>query len=115
MATYHQSMAVPMPQSTPVNGSRWQVVTLLLPYLSEYKWRVAIALTLLIDAKLANVGVPLVLKAVVDSLDPTRAVLVLPLALLVGYGLLRLSTTLFAELGTSCLCALRRERSAVLH
>ena len=98
MATYHQSMAVPMPQSTPVNGSRWQVVTLLLPYLSEYKWRVAIALTLLIGAKLANVGVPLVLKAVVDSLDPTRAVLVLPLALLVGYGLLRLSTTLFAEL-----------------
>ena len=41
---------------------------------------------------------PLVLKDIVDALDPTQAVLVLPLALLVAYGVLRLSTTLFAEL-----------------
>ena len=71
---------------------------MLLPYLWEYKWRVAVALVFLVTAKLANVGVPLVLKEVVDSLTPAQAVLALPLALLVAYGALRLSTTLFAEL-----------------
>ena len=71
---------------------------MLLPYLWEYKWRVAVALVFLVTAKLANVAVPLVLKEVVDSLTPTQAVLALPLALLVAYGALRLSTTLFAEL-----------------
>ena len=76
----------------------WRVVPMLLPYLWEYKWRVAVALAFLVTAKLANVGVPLVLKEVVDGLDPAQAVLALPLALLVAYGLLRLSTTLFAEL-----------------
>jgi ABC-type transport system involved in Fe-S cluster assembly fused permease/ATPase subunit len=76
----------------------WRVVPMLLPYLWEFKWRVVIALAFLTTAKLANVGVPLVLKEVVDSLDASRAALVLPLALLVAYGLLRLSTTLFAEL-----------------
>ncbi|MBI4203400.1 MAG: ABC transporter ATP-binding protein/permease [Betaproteobacteria bacterium] len=76
----------------------WRVVPMLLPYLWEFKWRVVVALAFLTTAKLANVGVPLVLKEVVDALDPTRAALVLPLALLVAYGVLRLSTTLFAEL-----------------
>jgi ATP-binding cassette subfamily B protein len=52
----------------------------------------------MIAAKLANVGVPLVLKSIVDGLDARTAVLVLPLALLVIYGVLRLSTVLFAEL-----------------
>jgi ATP-binding cassette subfamily B protein len=76
----------------------WRVVPMLLPYLWEFKWRVIVALLFLTIAKLANVGVPLVLKEVVDALDPSRAALVLPLALLVAYGALRLSTTLFAEL-----------------
>ena len=76
----------------------WRVVPMLLPYLWEFKWRVVVALIFLTTAKLANVGVPLVLKEVVDSLDASRAVLVLPLALLLAYGVLRLSTTLFAEL-----------------
>ena len=71
---------------------------MLLPYLWEYKWRVVVALVFLTTAKLANVGVPLVLKDVVDALDPSRAVVALPFALLVAYGALRLSTTLFAEL-----------------
>jgi ABC-type transport system involved in Fe-S cluster assembly fused permease/ATPase subunit len=71
---------------------------MLLPYLWEFKWRVVVALVFLSVAKLANVGVPLVLKEVVDALDPSRAAVVLPLALLVAYGALRLSTTLFAEL-----------------
>ena len=71
---------------------------MLLPYLWEYKWRVGVALAFLITAKLANVAVPLVLKEIVDALTPARAILVLPFALLVAYGVLRLSTTLFAEL-----------------
>jgi ATP-binding cassette subfamily B protein len=71
---------------------------MLLPYLWEYKWRVVVALLFLVTAKLANVAVPLVLKEVVDGLSPAKAVLAVPLALLVAYGALRLSTTLFAEL-----------------
>jgi len=70
----------------------------VLPYLWEYKGRVAVALAFLVVAKLANVGVPLVLKRIVDALDPTQAVLAVPLALLLAYGVLRFSNTLFAEL-----------------
>jgi ATP-binding cassette subfamily B protein len=81
-----------------IRRREWRVVPMLLPYLWEFKGRVALALAFLVTAKLANVGVPLVLKEVVDQLDASRAVLVLPLALLVAYGVLRLSTTLFAEL-----------------
>jgi ABC-type transport system involved in Fe-S cluster assembly fused permease/ATPase subunit len=95
------STALPRSAASQPSGRRtreWRVVPMLLPYLWEFKGRVVIALAFLTIAKFANVGVPLVLKEVVDSLDPTRAVLVLPLALLVAYGVLRLSTTLFAEL-----------------
>ncbi len=81
-----------------VSGRDWRVVPMLLPYLWEYKWRVVVALSFLVTAKLANVGVPLVLKDIVDTLDTSKAVLVLPFALLVAYGALRLSTVLFAEL-----------------
>ncbi|HWA14136.1 MAG TPA: ABC transporter ATP-binding protein/permease [Burkholderiales bacterium] len=76
----------------------WRTLRTLLPYLWEFKWRVAVALTFLTLAKVANVGVPLVMKQIVDALDPRQAMLALPLALLATYGLLRLSTTLFAEL-----------------
>ncbi len=76
----------------------WRTAMLLLPYLWEFKGRVAVALVFLVAAKLANVSVPLILKQIVDSLDPTRAAIVLPFMLLLAYGLLRLSTTLFAEL-----------------
>jgi ATP-binding cassette subfamily B protein len=82
----------------PLRGNEWRVVGTLLPYLWEYRWRVAVALAFLVAAKLANVAVPLVMKEVVDGLDPTLAVLVVPAALLAAYGLLRFSTTLFAEL-----------------
>jgi ATP-binding cassette subfamily B protein len=57
-----------------------------------------VALAFLVSAKLANVGVPLVLKEVVDGLDREAALVAVPVALLVAYGLLRFSTTLFAEL-----------------
>ena len=98
MATYHQSTGGETFPAVPASGGRWRIVALLLPYLLEFKWRVAIALVFLVSAKLANVGVPLILKEVVDALDPTQAALALPFTLLIAYGALRLSTTLFAEL-----------------
>src|SRR5213076_3567777 len=70
----------------------------LLPYVFEYRWRVALALVCLIAAKLANVGVPLVMKEVVDRLDAQTALLAVPVALLAMYGILRFSATSFAEL-----------------
>jgi len=81
-----------------LRGSEWRSVRVLLPYLLEFRWRVLLALTLLTAAKLANVGVPLVMKRIVDGLDAKVAVVAVPVALLASYGLLRFSTTLFGEL-----------------
>jgi ATP-binding cassette subfamily B protein len=102
------SLAVP---ATPVPGAgkapapqRSDLDTLkrLFPYLWDYKWRVLAALSFMVGAKLANVGVPLLLKNLVDAMNfkpgDAQAVLVVPVALLLAYGLLRLSTTLFTEL-----------------
>ncbi|MFY7858441.1 MAG: ABCB family ABC transporter ATP-binding protein/permease [Limnohabitans sp.] len=84
------------------SGGDWNTLSRLLPYLWQYKWRVVIALSLMVAAKLANVSVPLLLKELVDamSLKPSdpQAVLVVPVALLVGYGALRLLTSAFTEL-----------------
>jgi len=82
----------------PTAQNNLKTIATLLPYLWEFKSRVVIALSLLILAKLANVSVPLVLKEIVDALDSSRAELVLPVFLLLGYGALRLSSTLFGEL-----------------
>jgi len=75
-----------------------KTIATLLPYLWEFKVRVALALSLLVLAKLANVSVPLVLKEIVDALDQPRAELMLPVFLLIAYGALRLCSTLFGEL-----------------
>ena len=82
--------------------SDWGTLERLLPYLWRYRWRVGAALAFMVAAKVANVGVPVLLKHLVDSLsiqpgDPA-ALLVVPMGLLVAYGLLRLSTSLFTEL-----------------
>ena len=97
MAHDHRA-ALPAAPASPARPSEWRAVGMLVPYLWEFRARVVVALVLLIGAKLANVGVPLVMKEVVDSLDPRTAVLAVPLALLATYGILRFSTTLFAEL-----------------
>ncbi len=82
--------------------SRWAVVSALWPYLWEYRARVVLALLMMITAKVSNVGVPIVLKDIVDALDlkpgDPRTALVVPVALLAAYGLLRLSVSLFTEL-----------------
>jgi len=83
--------------------SDWSTLKRLFPYLWEYKWRVMFALAFMVGAKSANVGVPLLLKELVDTMNPkgasgVQALLVVPLGLLVAYGLLRLSTSVFTEL-----------------
>jgi ATP-binding cassette subfamily B protein len=97
----HSSSTLPLPAAATgprSPGRDWATIRTLLPYLWEYKGRVILALACLVLAKLANVGVPLVLKNIVDSLSARDQVLALPIALLVAYGVLRMSTTLFTEL-----------------
>src|SRR2546427_908280 len=90
------SLRLPAPPDRAFRGD-WHTGRTLLPYLLAYKGRVFLALACLVAAKLANVGVPLVLKQIVDRLT-APAELVLPLALLVAYGAMRLSPTAFTEL-----------------
>ena len=85
----------------PERRSDWATLQRLFPYLWRYKWRVMAALAFMVGAKLANVGVPVLLKNLVDSLTlkpgGASALLVVPVALLLAYGMLRLMTSLFAE------------------
>ncbi len=82
--------------------SDWATLKRLLPYLWEYKWRVMAALAFMVAAKVANVSVPVLLKELVDAMTippgSTQALLVVPVALLLAYGALRLCTSLFTEL-----------------
>ncbi len=82
--------------------SDWHTLARLFPYLWEYKWRVVAALSFMVGAKLANVGVPVLLKNLIDQMTPqptgVQMLLVVPVALLIGYGLLRLSVSAFTEL-----------------
>ena len=96
-----QSADTQTSSSVSVRSDR-ETLARLWPYLWQYKWRVLLALGFMVGAKVANVGVPVLLKDLVDRLAPTptaaQAMLVVPTGLLVAYGLLRLSTSLFAEL-----------------
>ncbi|MBI1174595.1 MAG: ATP-binding cassette domain-containing protein [Sideroxydans sp.] len=76
----------------------WTTIRTLLPYLWEFKGRVVLAMSLLVLAKLANVTVPLVFKHIVDALGKPQAMLMVPVFLIAGYGLLRMFSTLFGEL-----------------
>ncbi|AVP58826.1 ABCB family ABC transporter ATP-binding protein/permease [Pulveribacter suum] len=80
----------------------WATLARLLPYLWQYKWRVAAAVAFMVAAKVANVGVPLLLKELIDAmtvpLGSSAALLVVPVGLVAAYGLLRLGNSLFNEL-----------------
>jgi len=79
----------------------WKVIAHLLPYLWTFKGRVILALSCLIAAKVANLGVPILLKFLVDSMSVPpglQTLIVVPVALIIAYGLLRLSASLFTEL-----------------
>jgi len=82
----------------PTNRNDLKTLRTLLPYLWEFRWRVVLALVLLVLAKLANVTVPLILKEIVDALGQQQAMLALPVFLLLAYGALRFCSTLFGEL-----------------
>ena len=69
-----------------------------MPYVWHYRYRVLVALIMLVAAKFANIGVPVILKQLVDHLDLKLTVLTIPALLLIAYGALRLSTSLFQEL-----------------
>ena len=88
------------PGSTPV--SDWATLARLAPYLWRYRWRVLAALLMVTGAKLSNVGVPILLKELVDRMNlkagDSAALLVVPVGLLLAYGLLRLMTSVFTEL-----------------
>ncbi len=81
------------------NRHDWQTIRSLFPYLWNYRGRAGMALAFLVLSKLAIVGVPLALKGIVDALDtPEGRTLALPIALLIGYGVLRLAGSAFNEL-----------------
>jgi ABC-type transport system involved in Fe-S cluster assembly fused permease/ATPase subunit len=98
----HHASANSLPPANQGTRNDWATLKTLIPYLLAYRWRVAFAMACLVGAKMANVGVPLVLKKLIDHLSITpahpQALLVLPLGILAAYGALRLSTTLFTEL-----------------
>jgi len=93
---------VPPAGTAPAPQGDWGTVGRLLPYLWRYRWRVGLALAFMVGAKLSNVGVPILLKHLIDALDlkpgSAQTLLVVPLGLLTAYGALRLSTSLFTEL-----------------
>ena len=93
MQSYHQ----------PATGKlkpNWKTASILWPYLWQYRGRVIIGLAFLIAAKLANIGVPILLKSIVDQLqnNPENTFVIVPIMLLVAYGGLRFSSILFNEL-----------------
>ncbi len=91
--------SLPSAGAAPAPAShQWKTIRSLFPYLWEFRGRVALALALLVLAKLANVTVPFALKHIVDALNQPQAMLTLPLFLLLAYGALRLSNSLFGEL-----------------
>ena len=98
MRRHESSSAAPPQARTEGDRSEWHALASLLPYLWEFRGRVLLAFAFLVGAKLANVGVPLIMKEIVDSLSGVQAVAAVPLALVLAYGALRTSTTLFTEL-----------------
>lgn len=82
-------------------NSGWQTIKSLWPYIWESKYRVMLTLAALVLAKVTNLAIPVTLKKIVDGLSPNPSIAValsVPIALLVGYGLLRIGQTLFNEL-----------------
>jgi ATP-binding cassette subfamily B protein len=86
----------------PAQRSDRETLKRLFPYLWTYKWRVLAALSFMVGAKLANVSVPLLLKQLIDSMsfkpEQPQTALVVPISLLLTYGVLRLLVSALTEL-----------------
>ncbi len=82
------------------NRADWYNIRQMLPFVWAYQGRVLLALGCLVISKLAMVGIPVVLKYIVDVLDSERgsAVATVPIILLFSYGLLRFINSGFNEL-----------------
>ncbi len=94
---------MPKPQATDISGMdmKWHVVHMLVPYLMEYKFRTAMAFGFLGLAKLATISLPFFLKYIVDGLDNQNtetALVAVPVALILAYGIARFMNVLFNEL-----------------
>jgi ATP-binding cassette subfamily B protein len=80
----------------------WHIIKDIFPYLVEYKRRVLFAVSFMILAKVASVGLPFILKFIVDSIDTSQfdqaSLLVVPVGLVLAYGLVRLSNVVFGEI-----------------
>jgi len=78
----------------------WLAFKLILPYLFEFKKRIAFAMLCLVLTKIASVYLPFILKDIIDTLDTNldKALIVVPLALVATYGGVRLSIVLLAEI-----------------
>ncbi|GAA3983233.1 ABC transporter ATP-binding protein/permease [Comamonas faecalis] len=98
----HGEPSPPLPDAPDRPRTDAQTLARLLPYLWQYRWRVAAAIAFMVVAKVSNVGVPLLLKQLIDAMTippgSTTALLVVPVGLLLAYGLLRFGNTLFNEL-----------------
>lgn len=99
-----------------ITMSQWRAALSLFPYVWQYKGRVLAAFALLLAGKLANVGIPLVLKDIVDGLQNPDTRLVLPLLLIILYGLLRFGNTAFTEIRDALFArVLQRAMRGVIH
>ena len=107
--SHHPANAAAAPGQPKPRRTDWATLQRLLPYLWAYKWRVVLALGFMVAAKGANVSVPLLLKELVDTMTPAvgratglapgmEGLLIVPVGLLLAYGALRFSTSLFTEL-----------------
>lgn len=76
----------------------WAVFKSIGPYLTEYKWRISLAVICLVLAKIATVYLPFVLKNIVDDLNGEQQIIGSLFALVIAYGALRLGAVLFGEL-----------------
>jgi len=99
-------------QSPQVHKDRrdWHNLRSMLPFIWEFRGRALFALSCLVLSKAANVGVPLMLKGIVDAFeraDANTVALALPASLLAGYGLFKLSASLFNELRDSVFAKVR--------
>lgn len=85
-----------------ITSINWQAFKLILPYLFEFKNRIAFAMLCLILTKVASVYLPFILKDIVDTLDANvprnLQVAIVPLGLVAAYGMTRLAIVVFAEI-----------------
>jgi ATP-binding cassette subfamily B protein len=75
-----------------------KALAIILPYLVRYRWQVVLAFACLIAITATTLIVPILMKEIVDGLSTPGATLVVPLGLLLGYGLVRFASVVFREL-----------------